>query len=110
EFQDTNLLQMRFLKVLVESHRNLSVVGDDDQSIYGWRGACVNNILDFPKLFTPCKVVRLERNYRSSPAILNLANAVIAKNTKRHAKVLRAQANLAAMEVPQLFVYENEDE
>jgi superfamily I DNA/RNA helicase len=110
EFQDTNLLQMRFLKALVENHRNLSVVGDDDQSIYGWRGACVSNILDFPKMYSGSKVVRLERNYRSTPAILTLANAVIAKNTTRHSKVLKAQKNKDTGDTPELYVYENEDE
>jgi superfamily I DNA/RNA helicase len=110
EFQDTNALQMRFLKLLSASHRNLSVVGDDDQSIYGWRGACVSNILDFPKLYSGCKVVRLERNYRSSPEILALANAVIAKNTQRHTKVLKPAKNQTAGQMPMLYVYENEDE
>jgi superfamily I DNA/RNA helicase len=110
EFQDTNAMQMRFLKHLVAGHRNLSVVGDDDQSIYGWRGACVSNILDFPKLYSGCKVVRLERNYRSTPAILTLANSVIAKNTHRHAKVLRSDKPADSGEIPELYVYANEDE
>ncbi len=110
EFQDTNILQMRFLKVLVEPHRNLTVVGDDDQSIYGWRGACVSNILDFPKLYSGCEVVRLERNYRSTPAILNMANAVIAKNTQRHPKVLKAQNLHDTGVLPEVYAYENEDE
>ena len=110
EFQDTNLLQMRFLKALAEHHRCLTVVGDDDQSIYGWRGACVSNILDFPKLYSGCKVVRLERNYRSTPAILQLANAVIAKNTHRHTKVLKAQKSKDPGKTPEIYVYENEDE
>ncbi len=110
EFQDTNSLQMRFIKRLTQTHRNLSVVGDDDQSIYGWRGACVSNILDFPKLYSGCKVVRLERNYRSTPAILNLANAIISKNTQRHKKVLKAQKVAESEVLPQIYVYENEDE
>ncbi len=110
EFQDTNLLQMRFLKHLVHSHRCLSVVGDDDQSIYGWRGARVSNILDFPKLYSRCKVVRLERNYRSTPAILELANAVISKNTQRHSKILKPEKHGGSNERPEVFVYENEDE
>lgn len=108
EFQDTNPAQMKLVRSLVAPHRNLTVVGDDDQSIYGWRGANVRNILDFPKLYTSCKVVRLEQNYRSAPAILNLANAIIAKNTERHGKILRATRN-AGEHLPELFVYESEE-
>lgn len=110
EFQDTNLLQMRLLNRLVQYHKNLSVVGDDDQSIYGWRGACVANILDFPKYYEGARVVRLERNYRSTPAILNLANAIIAKNEKRHGKVLRAEGKAEEGHLPELFVYGSESE
>lgn len=109
EFQDTNLMQMRFVKALVESHRNIAVVGDDDQSIYGWRGACVSNILDFPKIYAGCEVVRLERNYRCSTEVLALANAVIAKNTERHPKVLKPSKMQAVSGfLPEIFVYENE--
>src|SRR6185437_2513601 len=109
EFQDTNVAQMRFIRALVGGHDNLTVVGDDDQSIYGWRGACVSNILDFPKMYPGCKVVRLERNYRSTPAILDVANAVIAKNTQRHHKVLRSDPNAERGELPEIVVYENEN-
>jgi DNA helicase-2/ATP-dependent DNA helicase PcrA len=91
EFQDTNAQQMKLLDALSRKHKNLAVVGDDDQSIYGWRGAEVKNILDFPKRYKPCTVVRLERNYRSHPAILEIANQVIKKNEQRHDKVLRAE-------------------
>ena len=110
EFQDTNHMQMRLIKMLVSPHRNLAVVGDDDQSIYGWRGAVISNILNFPKLYHGCKVVRLERNYRSTPAILSVANSVISKNNQRHAKVLRARDNVETGQAPELFVYENENE
>ncbi len=109
EFQDTNRVQMKLIKKLTMSHMNITVVGDDDQSIYGWRGAEINNILNFPRLFDKCKVVRLERNYRSVPTILNVANSVIQKNTKRHDKVLRPDPNMEKGEKPEVFVYENEE-
>jgi DNA helicase-2/ATP-dependent DNA helicase PcrA len=108
EFQDTNAVQMRLLDEMAREHGNLAVVGDDDQSIYGWRGAEIQNILNFPKRFKDCKVVRLERNYRSSSAILNLANAVIANNKTRHGKVLKASAAIEG-DKPELFVFENEE-
>ncbi len=108
EFQDTNPVQMKLLKKLTKEHKNLTVVGDDDQAIYGWRGACVSNILEFPKTFKGCKVVRLERNYRCAPPILNLANAVILKNTTRHDKVLKACGTFLEEKMPELFVFEAE--
>jgi len=110
EFQDTNRMQMRFIRQLVDSHKNITVVGDDDQSIYGWRGACISNILDFPKTYSQCKVVRLERNYRSTPAILALANSIIAKNTQRHTKVLRSREDSEHGDLPEVFVYADENE
>jgi superfamily I DNA/RNA helicase len=115
EFQDTNRTQMSLVTRLSESHENITVVGDDDQSIYGWRGACIENILKFPKLYKSCVVVRLEENYRSTPAILNLANAIIIKNENRHGKILRAALAKRLPEAdqgitPELFVYTNEDE
>ncbi|HEY4306606.1 MAG TPA: UvrD-helicase domain-containing protein [Gemmatimonadaceae bacterium] len=90
EYQDTNRAQYELIKLLGGEHGNVCVVGDDDQSIYGWRGADIKNILDFNKDFANAKVVRLEENYRSTPEILDLANVVIAANTSRMGKTLRA--------------------
>jgi superfamily I DNA/RNA helicase len=88
EYQDTNRAQLMMVKALVHEHGNLSVVGDDDQSIYSWRGADPTNILRFAEMFPGAKVVKLEQNYRSTKTILAAANAVIANNTKRHGKEL----------------------
>jgi superfamily I DNA/RNA helicase len=110
EFQDTNQMQMDLVRTLATPHHNIAVVGDDDQSIYGWRGARITNILHFPKLYRECKVVRLERNYRSTPAILNVANAVIAKNSERHTKILRSGEGAEPGELPEIFAYPTEDE
>ncbi|RIK82608.1 MAG: AAA family ATPase [Planctomycetota bacterium] len=89
EYQDTNGSQYRIVKSLAMGHRNLCVVGDDDQSIYGWRGAEVEHILRFKHDWPEAKVVRLEENYRSAGAILHYANTLIAFNKHRHDKVLR---------------------
>ena len=83
EYQDTNRAQFKFIQLLGRGHGNVSVVGDDDQSIYGWRGADIRNILDFEKEFPAAKVVRLEENYRSTPGILEVANVAISANVGR---------------------------
>ncbi|MDB4953317.1 MAG: UvrD/REP helicase [Myxococcales bacterium] len=92
EFQDTNQAQLRMVQALVKNHGNLCVVGDDDQSIYSWRGADPTNILRFAEMFAGAKIVKLEQNYRSTKTVLAAANAVIANNTKRHGKTLWTQS------------------
>jgi DNA helicase-2/ATP-dependent DNA helicase PcrA len=90
EFQDTNALQMQLLQQLVGPPYHVCVVGDDDQSIYGWRGAEVANILQFEKFFPNPKVIRLEENYRSTHAVLHTANSLIKHNRGRREKILRS--------------------
>ena len=90
EYQDTNGIQFRLIEALVREHQNLCVVGDDDQSIYGWRGAEVEHILNFAGHFPGAKVIRLEDNYRCTDEILGIANRLVTHNQDRHRKELRA--------------------
>lgn len=91
EYQDTNAAQFRLVHTLARQHRNLCVVGDDDQSIYGWRGAEIANLLDIEQHFPEVKIVTLEQNYRSTATILNAANALIRHNSRRRGKRLWSQ-------------------
>lgn len=106
EYQDTNDLQYRLLTKLCDTHRNLCVVGDDDQSIYGWRGANIKNILEFPDHFNDTKVIKLEENYRSTPQILKAANELIDHNRNRLGKTLRSTKD----DGKDILVYESKDE
>jgi DNA helicase-2/ATP-dependent DNA helicase PcrA len=90
EYQDTNKLQSEFVDIVARRHQCVMVVGDDAQSIYSWRGANYQNILDFPKRYPNAKIYRIETNYRSVPEILAVANAAIRANTKQFSKTLRA--------------------
>ena len=106
EYQDTNPVQHEWLLHLCSEHKNLTVVGDDDQSIYGWRGADVSHILDFERIWKGACLHRLQQNYRSTAAILDLANAVIRENEGRHEKIL--EATIAGGEVPHWKVCNDE--
>ncbi len=106
EYQDTNTAQYVLISLLAHKNRNLCVVGDDDQSIYAWRGANIRNILDFEKEFKDCKVIRLEQNYRSTKTILNVANSVIKNNEGRKDKSLWTQNK----EGSNAFYFEAENE
>jgi superfamily I DNA/RNA helicase len=107
EYQDTNAAQFQLVHALTLEHRNLCVVGDDDQSIYGWRGAEVANLLDMEKHFPEIKVVKLEQNYRSTTTILNAANAIIKNNVRRRLKQLWSQKGTGTK--IQLQTYENDE-
>jgi ATP-dependent DNA helicase UvrD/PcrA len=106
EYQDTNRAQYRWLQLLVEEHRNLCVVGDDDQSIYGFRSADIRNILEFEDDFDDAHVVKLEQNYRSTQSILSAANAVVSNNRARKSKTLWTDLG----EGDPVHVHELEDE
>ena len=108
EYQDTNGAQFELVKMIAGERCNLCVVGDDDQSIYSWRGADVGNILDFPQIFPGTLTVKLEQNYRSTSAILNAANAVIGTGVNRHPKKL--WSSLGAGEKPKLTILERDDQ
>ena len=96
EYQDTNAVQFQLVRQLTSAHGNLCVVGDDDQSIYGWRGADTGNLLDMEKHFPRVRVIRLEQNYRSTATILSAANAVIKNNARRRPKKLWSQKGQGA--------------
>lgn len=115
EYQDTNVTQYLFLRLLSQKYRNLCCVGDDDQSIYSWRGAEIENIMRFQKDFEDAKVIRLERNYRSTANILNAASALIAHNSTRLGKTLRVAENSPASKgsnekIKVLSIYSGEEE
>jgi superfamily I DNA/RNA helicase len=107
EYQDTNAAQFQLVHLLTQDHRNLCVVGDDDQSIYSWRGAQIANLLDLEKFFPEVKIIKLEQNYRSTNVILSAANALIKNNARRRVKQLwsnKDEGNRILLEV-----FQNED-
>jgi DNA helicase-2/ATP-dependent DNA helicase PcrA len=108
EFQDTSTIQMLMIDALASRHRNLFVVGDDDQAIYGWRGATVDNILQFERLYEGTAVIRLEENYRSTNSILDAANRLIEHNKGRKGKTLWSSKGTG--EKGKLFFVEDEEE
>jgi superfamily I DNA/RNA helicase len=108
EYQDTNAAQFELVHALTQEHRNLCVVGDDDQSIYGWRGAEVANLLDLEKHYPEVQVVKLEQNYRSTTNILDAANAIIKNNVRRRGKTLWSGKGAGAK--IQLQAYTNDEE
>lgn len=108
EYQDTNGAQLELMRMLAGARKNLCVVGDDDQSIYGWRGADITNILRFEEHFAGARVIKLETNYRSTGNILEVANAIIAQNDNRYDKRLRAASGKGAR--VSLVAMEDEEE
>src|SRR5678815_6027685 len=109
EYQDTNAAQFQLVHALTQEHRNLCVVGDDDQSIYGWRGAEVANLLDLEKHFPEVKVVKLEQNYRSTNTILSAANAIIKNNLRRRGKQLWSDKGAGVKITLQTFQTDEEE-
>lgn len=109
EYQDTNAAQFKLVHYLASAHRNLCVVGDDDQSIYGWRGAEIANLLELEKYFPSVKVVKLEQNYRSTTTILSAANAVIKNNARRRGKTLWSQKGSGSKIALQTFSDDEEE-
>ncbi|MFT3811175.1 MAG: UvrD-helicase domain-containing protein [Micropepsaceae bacterium] len=109
EYQDTNTAQHQWLKLLAAPRHNICCVGDDDQSIYGWRGAEVDNILSFERDYPGAKIIRLEQNYRSTPEILNAASGLIRENKSRHGKTLHTKAE-SGSPVTVLSVWDAEEE
>jgi DNA helicase II / ATP-dependent DNA helicase PcrA len=107
EYQDTNKLQSEFIDLLAKRHQSVMVVGDDAQSIYSWRGAHYENILDFPKRYPNSQIYRIETNYRSVPEIVALANASILGNSKQFAKTLRAHRKGFEIKPALVTVYDN---
>lgn len=109
EYQDTNAAQFQLVQALTQVHRNLCVVGDDDQSIYGWRGAEIANLLEMEKHFPEVKVIKLEQNYRSTNTILNAANALIRHNVRRRGKQLWSQKGEGPKILLHTFQHEEEE-
>ena len=110
EYQDTNAAQYRIVRALAAAHGNLCVVGDDDQSIYAWRGADLRNILDFERDWPGATVVKLEQNYRSTQLILDAAHAVVTRNAGRKDKQLWTERDRAAGRSPRFEAYDEEEE
>ena len=109
EYQDTNAAQFKLVHLLTCEHQNLCVVGDDDQSIYGWRGAEIANLLELERYFPKVKIVKLEQNYRSTTTILNAANALIKNNARRRAKQLWSENGVGKKIVLQTYMEDEEE-
>ena len=97
EYQDTNIIQFKLINLLASPEKNLFAVGDEDQSIYGWRGANIDNILNFKKYFPETKIYKLEQNYRSTPQILNVSNSLIMNNSERLEKKMWTSNSAGSM-------------